>query len=563
MTGPAQSRKTNLRRRPVAPALALIVLVATAGAGFGSAGKAVQKVEQGITRFQAGEFEAAGKAFAEADVAKLEDPRIAFDRGCVCAAQNDSSRAKEFFQQAALSRETDLSVRAHYNLGCLAAENARAVFGKKPIDATAEQRQDGLALLAAAVRHYRDCLRLDPEHGDARHNLETIRLWIKQMQALWEKKDRQKARTQMNLLEFLAMLEARQMQLRAATKSLVAESDSPKRRQTQKETESGQRKLAEEINPLKEKIEAQFKSPPTPQGSTPGPPPATGTNAQTDKIRDLLTRLAGEAGRSMLRAADRVAGDVIDEALESQRDVLDRLNEIWMAVVPFASVVQRAVAAQQSLVDRSTALTEKTGDETEVDSEDLAWNQSRVAGWSKLLPLKAKAELPNLQAQQSALSAAASQAAGKSKPQPDPDAAKKQIEGLKASMNKAIKLGPQVEKLAGDAAARLQDEKIAEALPKQEQALKLLKEIAGPLPKQKQSGKGDDKQNRNGRKKDEQQQLSEDGQQKKQKQSSQDLSREQAQSVLRRAREREHKHRDMQNNMQRFLARPMKVDKDW
>ena len=55
-------------------------------------------------------------------------------------------------------------------------------------------------MLVEAIGHYRDCLRLDAGHADARFNLETLRLWIKHMEALWAERDRQQKRDETDLL---------------------------------------------------------------------------------------------------------------------------------------------------------------------------------------------------------------------------------------------------------------------------------------------------------------------------------------------------------------------------
>ena len=215
----------------------------------------------GIRHFTDGDFAAAVKAFTEADVAEPENPTIALDRACALAASGEIDQAKELFQQAALASDTDLAARSHYNLGCLSAEQGRAALGDDPLAATSEQRQEGLSLLLAAVGHYRDCLRLDASHSDGRHNLELIRLFIKHIQAQWEQQDREKAREEMGLLEFLAMIEQRQTALRSMVQVLKEERDSPQRRQSTAEAATSQSELRDEIEPLKEKIAAELQPP--------------------------------------------------------------------------------------------------------------------------------------------------------------------------------------------------------------------------------------------------------------------------------------------------------------
>ena len=75
------------------------------------------------------------------------------------------------------------------------------------------------------------------------------------MQSLWEQADRQKQREETDLPAFLQLLEEKQRGLRAAVRALDAMGESPKRREEQRAAEMAQRKLGEEIGPLKEKIE--------------------------------------------------------------------------------------------------------------------------------------------------------------------------------------------------------------------------------------------------------------------------------------------------------------------
>jgi Ca-activated chloride channel family protein len=146
-------------------------------------------------------------------------------------------------------------------------------------------------------------------------------------------------------------------------------------------------------------------------------------------------------------------------------------------------------------------------------------------------------------------------------PVPAPEAMKKQIEGLKQSMQKAVELGPRIHDLTDEAATHLQEKEPAQALPKQEEALKLLKEIADPLPRQDQQQQGDQQQDQ--QQGDQQQQEQSGQEQKQQEREPQDLSKRQAESVLRKARERQRQRRDLQKQLDRQIYRPGAVEKDW
>ncbi|MBN2476268.1 MAG: hypothetical protein JXB62_16770 [Pirellulales bacterium] len=544
--------------------------------------EAAEKVKQGIAHYAAGDFAAADKAFREADVARPEDPRIAYDRACSLAAAGETDKAVELFLEASLSPDRALAVRCHYNLGCLTAAEARKRFGDNAEAASAETRQQGLALLTQAVGHYRECLKLEEDHADARHNLEVIRLWIKHMQALWKQRDQQKQRNEMSLLEFLQMIETRQRVLRAASKALTDAPDSPHQRQGLKGAASSQRELAEEIEPLKTKIHDELKPPESRPGAGPPvagppvagpPPPPSGPDAV--KAFEILSGLADEAGAAMLSAADSLDEASAADAVPSQAQAVENLDQIYMAVAPFPNMVQRALGVQKDLVDRSAALVESPEGQGnrkpqdpeeqagETDFGELAWTQRFVARWSEILPAKARQGLKSLESAETAAPGPPPRD-DTQQPTADPEAAKQRSEGMKRSMQKAIELAPRVQTLATEAADSLGRQEPDHALPKQEEALKLLKEIADPLPKQdQQQQQCDQPQNQQ---QDQQKQPSDGDRQQQQEQQAQqppDLSKQQAEAVLRKARQRQQERREIDKRLRSYLYRPGEVEKDW
>lgn len=540
--------------------LGLLAVQSLSSAAFGGGREAAKRVRDGIAHFGAGDFEKASKAFAAADVALPDDAWIGFDRACAYAAQGDADKATERFEQSALSRDVRLAVQSRYNLGSIAAEKARALFGEKPEEASVEVRDEGLALLTQAVGHYRDCLQLDAAHADARHNLEVIRLWIKHMHDVWQKRDRQKQREEMDLLEFLQMIETQQRGLRTAVRAIAPQPDSPQRRQVLVTTESSQRELAEEIEPLKEKIEAALGS--TGQAAPQSPQAALSPEDQ-EKAIQLLTNLANEARAAMFTAADELHGSSVVDAVGSQAEVVEKLDRVYTAVVPFPGLVQRAIGTEQALIDQVAPAVENPDERQPLDSSETAWEQRFVAGWAEALAPKAEQALKGLEGLDP--SAMASTADGAQPGAPDPEAMKKieeEREGLKQSMEKAVELGPKVFELTGQSATHLDEEKPAEALPKQEEALKLLKEIADPLPKQDQQQQGDQQQDQE---EDDQEKQNQEQSGEKQQQDRQprDASQQQAESVLKKVRERQRDRRDLEKRLQQHIYRRGAVEKDW
>ncbi len=151
-------------------------LLAIDGVAWAGPREAGPHVKEALARFEAGDYAAAAEAFARADEALPENPRIALDLAAALAAQGDTNQAAALLEKAAASSDREAAVRARYNLGCLAAEKARTLLGSRPEQAPIEARQQGLDLLARAAGHYRQCLQLDGNHADARHNLEVVRL---------------------------------------------------------------------------------------------------------------------------------------------------------------------------------------------------------------------------------------------------------------------------------------------------------------------------------------------------------------------------------------------------
>jgi len=581
------------RTRPLA---AVVVVGIAFSLGFGSTSTAVKRVREGIRHFANLDFEAAGKAFMEADVAEPENLAITFDRACALAAAGDGEKARALFQQSALARDTDLAARSHYNLGSQSAVQGRAALGDQPVSAAPEQRQQGLALLLAAAGHYRDCLQIDSDHADARHNLELIRLFVKNIEAQWEEQDRDTAREEMGLIEFLAMIRQRQLALRSTVRVLTDEADSPQRRQTLHDTSEEQAKLQEEIEPLQAKIAEQFQAPQQPQPGASDPNSDPANAGQMEQARNLLSQLAGEAGSMMIDAASTIEAGQFSKAAARQRDVLDQLNQIFMAVAPFSGVLQRAVQQQDQLTATSVAMTqdqasdssdardsadEETPDSAAADSKsqadypELQWRQSRVTDWSRMLSLKAESELPGVEAQ---LQAAPSQPSGagtahandddQATPHASTDGGNAQLEALQQSLIKAIELAPKVEQHCSSAATQLGKSDPNGAFPDQQQAQQLLREIAEPLAQENQQQEDqqqDDQPGDDGNQEDQSQAPEQQPSQSAAQDPPQtgESPQQRAMSVLRRARQREREHRDLQKQLQQMVGGRVGVDRDW
>jgi hypothetical protein len=547
-----ETRPTTLVSLPILSGAILLAGIALCNSAHAATASARQQVRTGLKQHQAGDYNAAAESFAEAQKNLPEEPRVTYDRACALAAQGRREEATDLFQQAALAREPKLVASSHYNLGCLVAQEAKALFGEKPEDADVATREQGVKLLHQAVSHYRDCLRVDSNHTAARKNLETLRLWIKYMGDVWAQRDREKRRDEMDLLQFLEWIDGEQRMLEAATKALGQIDGSPRQRQAVAQTEDSQRLLANEIEPLQQKLEAAIT----------GDQPADATTAQAVQA---LKQLAQQAKSAMFRAADELVVRELPSALTAQDEAIDALNEVYRAVAPYEHVIQKATKTEQSLVDTTVSVVDEEADESLIDRELISRDQAYIAGWSETLPARAQQGLAQLQE---------GNVAQPEVGPPTDEQLKKQKEmqaAMKESYEKAIELAPKITELGSAAASHLQVGKFEDARPKQEEALRLLKEIAPKTPPdENQENKKDDEQQED--QKDQQQQGENEKQQEQQnqpqeeksgEQKQQDLSRQQAEALLSKARQREREYRERQKAQLQALQGTFQVDRDW
>lgn len=545
----------------VAPMLAMALVFGLSGAQMPSAvaatNDAAQKVDAGIAAFRAGDFKAADQAFSEAEKAAPNELRIAFDRGCALAAQGESDKAIEQFRAAAMSKDRELAATAHYNLGCLAMAKAKAKFGQKPEEASEDVRKEGIETMLQGAAHLRDCLNVEPEHADARHNLETIRLWIKHIQNVWKQRDREKDRQDMNLLQFLQMLEQKQRELRGESRAAADVPMSPRHRETLRKIETAQRALADEIEPLKQKIHAAAAGP-APNTQTPGAPvaalPQQTLGEDAKKAVALLDNLADEIRGAMNAAADSLGSGKTPEAVRSQTGAVERIDNVYMAVAPFVDLVKKGIATEEGLIEKSKKGTMTAKDENEkqsttkntkdtkkeekdkkeekerqaekraeTDWPEQAWNQRFISRYGQVLPMKAKRELEQL-----AKTPAAPQTVAPN-PQGKPAAsAEEQKKAMEKALKAGIELSPEVVKLSAAAADALDAAKPGEARPAQEKALELLKKM---LPQQEQKNnqdkKNQDQQNQDKKNQDKKDQNKKDQEKKEQEKKDQEKKEQQ------------------------------------
>lgn len=123
---------------------------------------------EAVTLFRIAGFNRLIARPAEITVTDATDPELVFAKAHDLAAQGDRQEAQRLYGTVLNRGDERFRARVHYNLGTLylrqAAElwNARGVLEYVRVN----------TLVAAAKENLREALRLEPDHWDARYNLE-------------------------------------------------------------------------------------------------------------------------------------------------------------------------------------------------------------------------------------------------------------------------------------------------------------------------------------------------------------------------------------------------------
>ena len=247
-----------------------------------------------------------------------------------------------------------------------------------------------------------------------------------------------------------------------------------------------------------------------------------------EESRDVVHKMLDGAETQMRDAARQLEAE--GDPAGNQANAYQALKTLWIGIAPFQAVLQRAIDVQ--------------GKNLEAPHDFEAADELHVAELAALLTPKAQGEMKSPQGAQ-----------------------------LKDAYEKAIELSPKIVELAQAAATDLREDRRAEALPREREALRLLEEIASLLPKQDQQQQEQDQQDQQDQKEQDEQDEKEQEQQDQQQQQKEDekqqqqqpkMSPEQLESLLRKAEEREREHEDEKKKKAAAVVVPGgKVERDW
>ncbi len=170
---PGMNRPLRRGVRTIEAWIAVLALVVAAPSARGQTEAAArQKVDASLAALKAGEYDKALEGFRDAEVSFPESSELAYNRGVALYRLGDWDGAKEAFASALSTRDSALEQKAKYNLGNCAYSQAL-----QKLTDYAGAIED----LRRAINYYRDALELDPTDQDARANIETAYLLIKDL----------------------------------------------------------------------------------------------------------------------------------------------------------------------------------------------------------------------------------------------------------------------------------------------------------------------------------------------------------------------------------------------
>lgn len=134
--------------------------------------EASRKVAEGNQALAAGKTDEALKLYEQAAEKAADAPEVAYNRGVAFYRKGDRTAAAEQFQKALSTRDIKLEARAKFNLGnCAYAE---ALAKQNELEKALEQ-------LRLAISCYKDAIAADRNDLDAKINMETAQLFMKDL----------------------------------------------------------------------------------------------------------------------------------------------------------------------------------------------------------------------------------------------------------------------------------------------------------------------------------------------------------------------------------------------
>ncbi len=366
-----------------AAGLIVIVLLFESGVSFADD---LASIPQGLRYYEKQEFEKASETFGKAAEllrdAKSQEQHIAyFDQACAEHRLGNKNKAIELYLLAAMAKDRSLAARANFNLARVHVDAAKEIW--KDGSQIIEKKEDRDKLTdeaKQAIAAYRASLELDPEETTARKNIEIVRQWLKVVTDQWDEFDRNKRRSETDLIQFLDYIQSTQSEILDKASKL----DDLYQLDSHAELKLLQDYLLDEFPFLNEKIEEALN----PQDESSSTSLSAEDKKEIQKVLDMMLGWSDKSREQMKVASTALGRYRASGALEHQQQAIDELDNIWNAIAPIDQTLQRAIVEQRK-IEKSLKPFEEESTSESVSTKTIR-EQQRVA--LRAMTLKPKAE---------------------------------------------------------------------------------------------------------------------------------------------------------------------------
>ncbi|MDR2345269.1 MAG: hypothetical protein LBE18_04315 [Planctomycetaceae bacterium] len=407
-------------------------------------------IRTGTEAFQKGEFKQAAKAFANAAENSPNDLRLTYNHGIALAASGELDHAIDILSKSALDRNPKIAVLSLEALAQIHIDKARKQLPEEQSETPKENRDSILELINKAEQYYSNILEIEPKNENAKHNIELLRSWQTKIKTQWELFDRKQERQKepYNRFDWIEELQRNVSDSISQAKELK---NSPKKFQELYKSAEKQKNVIEELDAVQDDLKNQLES----------------NNTQNDEHREQLEILANIIDQIRNSAGEtKQSLDNFDEtdAQKKADSTNKQLSDLKFAIASsFEQIAQGAEKIQTRLIDNNSAIS---------DLQRQIYEQQKVANLMPSMLSLAEKGLADMRQNQADM-------------QQNPQ---------KKAIELAVKYAPEIQQLARDAAELLIKNNFSEALPKQKNAQKLLREI---LNQQNQNQNQDQNQDQN------------------------------------------------------------------
>lgn len=423
--------------------------------------RAFHLVQQGIQSFEAADFDAAVANFEEAISLTTDTSVIRFDQACVELAKGETDSAREKLRDVVSGSDPDVVQSAHYNLGILKVQQAKASIPSDPTQVPKKDRKEVVDQLEQAARSFRNTLEINPDHADAAYNLELVRMYVKHLQTIWKQQDEQEQEPEESLRQLILRL---QSSFRDSTQRISQLRDEQKSASRQTALADFQQDLeslnsdVQNIRPLVEQwLQSVMSAGKTQDPGQPAPQPTPEELAAQKSVTAIVDQIES--------ASQETLSSTVQEdwstARQSSIGAVLHLHQLFLNVASYQEALQAALQKQMKL-NSAIGTSASNGEATKEQTELWGLEQQLISDLVQAFQIRAEQQKPEVDDQLAKMEETSQDSTRPGNVPPpvtspatgtppessgapsslEVEQQKAMLEGLSESMERAISLGP-------------------------------------------------------------------------------------------------------------------------